>query len=137
MLKRLLILAALLMPGTAFAATSPTDMVGVHLWTGDDGEQILAKNQKKYFKKWKEINLAAATKAMLVKKNQALDAAGYGEKFRIAFIFVAGDELKSASFYGDNGTVVMTEFLSKRSCTLSFMGSGGFAGVTDKPCHDD
>jgi len=134
-MKKIMFVGLLLFLGigqSAKAMTQPDDVVGVYLEIGED--PLLAKS-KKYTKKWKDIKLASATKSALISRNAKLDAEGYGEKYRLAFLFVLNDDVIRVAWFGDLGSVTMSTWPQGETCTLSFLGNGGFAGIHGKPCR--
>ncbi|HEY9841124.1 MAG: hypothetical protein ACAI44_21110 [Candidatus Sericytochromatia bacterium] len=132
-MKKLLLtilLAALTLP--AGAMPKPDDLVGVHMiTTASDGI-----DEVKYFKKWKDIKLSAKTRAALQQKAQSLEKEGYGEKFRIQFLFIASNEVTRVFYLGDSGTVVMMDWPPGQAegavCVLSFAANGGYFGTQEK-----
>lgn len=133
MFKKLLIaITTLSLTGqTSQAMTSSEDIVGVHLYNG-----IMAKDQKKYFKKWKQLNLSAKTRSALLQKNQLIDKQeGYGiERFKIHFLFVGEGEVTRVFFLGDGGTVIMMDWPKGQYCKMLFDGDAGFAASIDENC---
>jgi hypothetical protein len=116
---------------SAQAMTQPNDIIGIHIFNG-----IEAKDQHKYFKRWKELGLSVQTKAALIQKNQAIEKQeGYGiEKYKIHFLFVANDAVRRVFFLGDSGTVIMMDWPKGQYCKMLFDGDAGFSASIDENC---
>ena len=129
------ILLAVMVAGLAMpvgAMTQPDDIVGIYI---EDGPYPTVTRTAKYFKKWKDLQLSPATIKSLMNRNALIDKEADGEKFRLGFLYMSNDAILRVSFYGDIGTVKISEWPNGETCTLSLTGNGGIAGVTGKPCH--
>lgn len=124
------IISVLLTTPSAHALPQPDDIVGVHRYDG-----IMANQQSKYFKKWKELTLDPSTRSALVKMCQKLESEGYREKFKVQFLFIGEGELSRVFFLGDSGTVLMMDWPGGQRCMLRFDSDSGYAGLQGQACE--